>query len=86
MYAMHTALNPAIDWSTVQDHFLGRDPEAVVVDGFLSPKALQLTLACVRQSTVFFDGRTNYMGGYMKVRCVHMYISIVAGNCASVHA
>lgn len=59
-----TALNPDLNWSQLQDDYQLQDPQIGVIDSFLSASALEETLDCIRSSTVFFDARKNYIGGY----------------------
>ncbi|CAN0358975.1 unnamed protein product, partial [Discosporangium mesarthrocarpum] len=59
------ALNPAVDWHATEEDYLNSEPSnLVVVDGFLSRTALSVLLDMVSSSTVFFDGRENYIGAY----------------------
>lgn len=52
------ALNPEVDWTFVEEAYLGNAPiELTYVDNFFSPKALAVLLDMARGSTFFFENR-----------------------------
>lgn len=56
------AVNPANNWSAIEDRYLGVKPEIVVIDNFLTPEALtQLRKFCLA-STIW---RTDYSNAYL---------------------
>lgn len=60
------ALNPAIDFTEVQEAYNSSDPQLVVVDDFLSKEALDKLVRYYREATIFYDvNHPSYLGSYM---------------------
>ena len=56
------AVNPANNWSAIEDRYLGVKPEIVVIDNFLTPEALKQLREFCLASTVW---RTDYSNAYL---------------------
>lgn len=52
------ALNPDVDWHTVEEAYLGNQPVPIThVDNFFSPKALAILLDLARGTSMFVENR-----------------------------
>ena len=56
------AINPANNWSGIEDRYLGVKPQIVVIDNFLTPEALEQLRQFCLASTVW---RTDYSNAYL---------------------
>lgn len=58
-------LNRDVPWPEAEACYLGATPHKCVVDDFLSSWALRHLLRVARESTLFFDVRSRYVGAYL---------------------
>jgi tetratricopeptide (TPR) repeat protein len=58
-------LDPATDWPAAEERYLAAEPSVTVVDGLLTPAALDALRRFCMDSTVWNDVRAGYLGAYL---------------------
>jgi tetratricopeptide (TPR) repeat protein len=58
-------LNPDADWRGAAERYLGSDPSIAIVDGLLTPQALDGLRRYCKESTLWNDIKAGYLGAYL---------------------